>query len=149
MRVRVVLDTNIVLSALLFSQGRLAWIRQGWQAGQLTPLVCKDTAEELLRVLAYPKFKLNPEDRDELLADFLPWAEVITVPETLPDIPECRDPHDRIFLVLTRIADVDALVTGDNDLLTLREEFRIPILTADELKTCMDRGLPSLSSPAG
>lgn len=41
---RVVLDTNIVLSALIFSAGRLAWIRQAWQQQQLQPLVCRETA---------------------------------------------------------------------------------------------------------
>ncbi|MFP7864029.1 putative toxin-antitoxin system toxin component, PIN family [Pseudomonas aeruginosa] len=56
---RVVLDTNIVLSALIFNAGRLAWIRHAWQQQQLQPLVCRETASELLRVLAYPKFKLS------------------------------------------------------------------------------------------
>jgi len=138
MRVRVVLDTNIVLSALVFSQGRLAWMRQGWQSGQLTPLVCKDTAEELLRVLAYPKFKLSPEDRDELLADFLPWAETVKLPKRWPKLPDCRDPDDRVFLALAKVAEADALVTGDADLLVLREAFALPILTADEFKRLLD-----------
>lgn len=47
---RVVLDTNIVLSALLFTSGRLAWIRHAWQGRQLQPLVCRETVNELLLV---------------------------------------------------------------------------------------------------
>jgi putative PIN family toxin of toxin-antitoxin system len=137
MSLRVVLDTNIVLSALLFQTGRLSWIRQAWQGESIKPVVCRDTAGELMRVLTYPKFRLTPEDRDELLTDFLPWAEVVTLPEVSPEIPDCRDPHDRIFLTLARIAEADALVTGDSDLLALREEFKIPILTAEELKTLL------------
>ena len=137
MSVRVVLDTNVVLSALLFRQGRLAWIRQAWQSQQLTPLVCKETAEELLRVLTYPKFKLTAEDQEELLADFLPWAEAATLPDPWPEIPHCRDPHDQVFLALTKLTEADALVTGDNDLLALRECFKTPILTPDELKTLL------------
>lgn len=60
---RVVLDTNIVLSALLFNNSRLAWGRRGWQAKKIRPLVCTETVNELLRVLAYPKFKLTAEEQ--------------------------------------------------------------------------------------
>lgn len=134
MSLRVVLDTNIILSALLFKKGRLSWIRAAWQDFRIRPVLCKDTAAELMRVLTYPKFKLTPEDREELLADFLPYTEVITLPDRHPETPVCRDPDDQIFLVLARIADVDALVSGDDDLLTLRNDFKLPILTAEELQ---------------
>jgi len=50
---RVVLDTNIVLSALLFNAGRLAWVRHAWQRQRVQPLVCRATVNELMRVLAY------------------------------------------------------------------------------------------------
>ena len=53
---RVVLDTNLVLSALVFSHGRLGPLRRAWQAGLCMPLVSAVTAAELLRVLQYPKF---------------------------------------------------------------------------------------------
>ena len=138
MSLRVILDTNIVLSALLFTKGRLAWIREAWQDKCITPIICRETAEELLRVLTYPKFKLSLEDREELLADFLPWAEVAALPNPWPEIPHCRDPHDHIFMALAKVADADALVTGDKDLLTLRDSFKTPILTADELKSLLD-----------
>lgn len=142
MSLRVVIDTNFVLSALLFRKGRLSWMRQAWQGETIKPVVCRETAAELMRALAYPKFKLTPEDRDELLADFLPWAEVAKIPDKPPETPLCRDPKDQIFLVLARIAEADALVTGDNDLLTLRDEFRLPILTAEELKTLLNETHP-------
>jgi len=137
MSLRVVIDTNIVLSALLFKKGRLSWIRHAWQNKSITPIVCRETAAELMRVLTYPKFKLTAEDQEELLADFLPWAEVVTLPKPWPNIPECRDAHDHVFLALARFAEVEALVTGDNDLLTLRDGFNLPILTAKELKNLL------------
>ncbi len=137
MSLRVVIDTNIVLSALLFQKGRLSWVRHAWQNATVTPVVCRETAAELMRVLTYPKFKLTAEDRNESLADFLPWAEIVTLPEKWPEIPECRDAHDHVFLALARFAEVDALVTGDNDLLTLRDGFNPPILTAKELKNLL------------
>ena len=130
---RVVCDTNTVVSALLFSKGRLAWLRTAWREGGVIPVVCKATVAELLRVLAYPKFRLSPDEREELLGDFLPFAEVVDAGDA-PDVVRCRDPDDRIFLELASMAGVDVLVTGDNDLLMLSDHFRIPILTPAELR---------------
>ena len=57
---RVVLDTHVVLSALLFGGGPAGRVRAGWQEGRFVPLVSTATAQELVRVLAYPKFRLSP-----------------------------------------------------------------------------------------
>jgi putative PIN family toxin of toxin-antitoxin system len=138
MTCRVVLDTNILLSALLFSVGRLAWIRHAWQRQQLHPMVCRDTVNELLRVLAYPKFKLSAQEQKDLLGDFLPYAEVVTLPIPWPDLPFCRDEKDQVFLVLAHVGEADALVTGDADILVMRDVFSGRILTADELATQMN-----------
>ena len=134
---RIVLDTNIVLSALLFDTGRLAWIRHAWQHQQFQPLVCRDTVQELLRVLAYPKFKLSAEAQKDLLGDFLPYAEVITLPDPWPYLPACRDEKDQVFLVLAHVGGADTLVTGDADLLALRGQVPELIWTADELAAQM------------
>ncbi len=131
---RVVLDTNIVLSALIFSGGRLAWIRHAWQRQQLQPIVCKETINELLRVLAYPKFKLAIEEQQELLADFLPYADVVALPHPWPDLPVCRDEKDQMFLVLAQVGKAEVLVTGDADLLSMHEaSLSFQILPADQL----------------
>jgi putative PIN family toxin of toxin-antitoxin system len=132
---RIVLDTHIVLSALLFAKGRLAWIRQAWQRQQFQPLVCQASVSELLRILAYPKFKLSVMEQKELLADFLPYTEVIELPAPWPDLPACRDEKDQVFLVLAHVGRADALVTGDADILAMREAFPNLILTAEELAT--------------
>jgi putative PIN family toxin of toxin-antitoxin system len=113
------LDTNVVLSALVFASGPTARLRLAWQAGHCLPLVSRATAAELLRVLAYPKFKLGTAEREELLADYLPYAEVVTVPEPPPATPDCRDPHDLPFLHLALAGRAQTLITGDQDLLVL------------------------------
>lgn len=128
---RVVLDTNVVVSAIAFTSGRLAWIRHAWQHGRLTPLACTETMTELLRVLAYPKLRLDEEDRSSLLADFVPFAEVVRLPDPWPDVPVCRDPHDRVFLALAVAGSAEALVTGDADLLAVGSAGAIPILTPE------------------
>lgn len=131
-QLRVVCDTNTVVSALLFAQGRLAWLRTAWREGSTVPLVCRETAAELLRVLTYPKFRLSPAEQEELLGDFLPYAEVCELRHS-PEAPPCRDPHDRVFLQLALSTQADALLTGDADLLALKAHFPIPIITPAEL----------------
>jgi len=131
---RTVLDTNAVLSSLVFTGGPAARLRQAWQAGRLLPLVSTTTVQELMRVLAYPKFKLTGDEQQELLADYLPWAEVVTVPEPPPRVPACRDIHDLPFLHLAVAGRADVLVTGDADLLALavpgtRPRLRCRVLT--------------------
>lgn len=64
MIMRVVLDTNTVLSALLFRKGRLSWLRQVWQQGQLVGLVSEATLRELRRVLNYSKFKFSSTEQE-------------------------------------------------------------------------------------
>ena len=58
---RVVLDTNVVVLALLFT-GISSKLVQLWQGGAITALVSRSILEEYLRVLSYPKFKLSEGD---------------------------------------------------------------------------------------
>ena len=129
---RVVIDTNLVLSALVFAQGRLSPLRLAWQGAHCQPLVSSVTAAELIRVLAYPKFKLTTEDQQELLADYLPYCATVRIPVKLPATPACRDKFDLPFLQLAVVGKADYLVTGDQDLLALVGQFVCPIITADE-----------------
>lgn len=131
---RVVLDTNVLVSALLFRGGRLAWLREAWQRGRIVPLAARETVEELLRVLEYPKFRLTMEDRQELLADFLPFAEIVAPPKKPARLPVCRDPDDVMFLQAAVAGNADALVTGDSDLLALSGQTGLAILTPEALR---------------
>lgn len=117
---RAVLDTNCLISALIFRQGKTAALRQLWQAGALKPLVCRETVTELIRVLSYPKFCLSRDEAEILLAEFLPWAESVTLSAPCAAIPELRDPDDAVFLRLARSAAADYLISGDRHLLEVR-----------------------------
>jgi uncharacterized protein len=134
---RVVLDTNVVLSALLFARGRLAPLRMAWQLRAFHPLVSKPTTEELMRALTYPKFKLTPEDRLELVADYLPYCTVVRVPAKPPRTPPCRDRFDVAFLQLAVAGKADYLVSGDKDLLDLAGQIRCAIVTPERFLSVM------------
>ena len=130
---RWVLDSNVLVSALLFPAGRSTWIRDAWRSGTIVPLANRRTTTELIRALCHPRFGLSPREREDLLADYLPHCESVSV-STPPPVLHCRDPFDRPFPELAVAGDADALVTGDKDLHSLAPTFPIPILTpADAL----------------
>ena len=127
---RVVFDTNVILSALLFKSGRVSWVFGLWISGKVVPLVSKETVSELLRVLAYPKFALTPQEQQTVLEAFLPYAEVVVPGRCVPP-PECRDPHDIPFLILAAKGNADYLVTGGRDLLAVKDFDACPIVTPE------------------
>lgn len=130
---RVVLDTNVVLSALVFTQGRLAPLRSAWRQASFQPLVSAATVAELVRSLSYPKFRLSAAEQQELLADYLPYCDTVRMHSDPPGNVECRDPFDVEFLQLAIVGKADHLVTGDKDLLTLADKSPCPIITAEQL----------------
>lgn len=122
------LDTNAVLSALVFGGGSAGQLRLAWQGGRCRPLVSTATVQELIRVLAYPKFRLGADEQHQLLADYLPWATSARIADPLPAIPHCRDRFDAPFLHLAEAGRVDVLVSGDRDLLALAGQTRFAVL---------------------
>lgn len=131
---RVVFDTNVVVSALVFG-GRLGWLRVAWGARTVTPVVCRETVAEVLRVLAYGKFRLTQAEQHVLLRDYLPAAETVRLPHPPPVLPmKCRDREDEVFLQLALASGADALCSGDADLLALREAAAVTIISPDELR---------------
>ena len=81
---RIVVDTNVLVSGLLFD-GKPGELIKLWKEGRIVPLCSKEIVREYLRVLAYPKFELSESDIDFLLAhEILPYFEVLTVPPGKP-----------------------------------------------------------------
>jgi uncharacterized protein len=117
------------VSALLFADGRLAWLRKHWREAGCVPLISRDTAAELTRVLQYPKFHLSSDDRRELLAEYLPYCEIVEVRRRCNSV--CRDANDQPFLDLAQSGKAGLLVSGDRDLLALAGETRFLIETPE------------------
>ncbi len=132
-KLRVVLDTNVILSALLFG-GRLEFIRRAWKRGKLTLLFSEDTLEELVKVLHYPKFALTEEEIDFLLyVEILPYSETVEVKFRVEE-EVCRDSDDVKFLECAVSGRADFVVSGDKELLSVGEIEGIKIITPAELK---------------
>jgi putative PIN family toxin of toxin-antitoxin system len=109
----------------------LTWLRAAWAAQTVTPVVCRETITELLRVLAYPKFIL--------LAQYLPFCETVTLPSVWPELSAvCRDRDDVAFIALTLSAGADHLVSGDTDLTVLRDT--VPVISVTDLRGMLGGG---------
>ena len=129
---RIVFDTTVVLSALVFDGGLLVWLRAHWRDGGCIPLTSRETGGELVRILGYRKFGLTVERRNELLADYLPYCEIVEATRKCSVV--CRDAKDQMFLDLAQSGKADVLVSGDRDLLVLAGRTKFLIETPEEYR---------------
>ena len=124
----VVLDTNILISALLF-RGELSRIVDLWKKGKFIPLLSKETFEEFRTVLEYPKFSLTAEELRVIIEEeVLPYFDIIEIEGKIRRI--CRDPDDDKFIACAESASADLIVTGDMDLLDIGRYKSVRIITA-------------------
>ena len=127
---RVVLDTNVLISALLF-RGGLSKIVGLWQKGKIIPVISKETFGELLTVLEYPKFSLTQEEMDLIIKyEILPYFEIVEVVKEVKGIS--RDPEDDKFISCAISGSTDYIVSGDKDLFDLKQYKSIKIIKASD-----------------
>ena len=134
--IRVVLDTNVLMSALLFKE-ELSRIVGLWRAGKMVPIISKETFHELRAVLEYPKFSLSRAEIKSLIEnEILPFFEVVHVSKHVKGV--CRDPADDKFISCAISANADCIVTGDKDLFDLKEYPSIRIIHASDFIKMFD-----------
>ena len=128
--VKVVVDTNVLVSALLFG-GKPGKLIPLWQRGKIRPLASKEIIDEYLRVITYPKFKLAEEEINFLLyQEILPYFEVIDV-ESGPRII-IKDSEDDKFIRCALAGKAKCIVSGDRHLLAIKTYRKIKILTPSD-----------------
>lgn len=129
---RVVLDTNVFVSALLFS-GQASRLVKLWEQGTIVPLLSRETLNEIIRVLTYTKFDLKEKEiRSIIDEDILPYVETVKVTRRIEGI--CPDPGDDIFLSCAVNGKASAIVSGDSHSLNLKEFEGIPIIKITDVK---------------
>lgn len=130
---RLVLDTNILISALLSEQSLPAQILAHWRKGQFTLLCCDEQIEELRRVTRYPKIRerLPSALAGRLINELHGLAAMI---DRLPEVDVSRDRWDNYLLALAEAGDAQFLVTGVKaDLLSLDRRGKTRIVTARQV----------------
>lgn len=127
---RVVVDTNVLLSAALLPQRVPAvLVDRLLRDGGL--VFSKPTFAELETRIWKPKFDryLSMETRRDLLRDFDASASWVTVPEEIAQLAFSRDASDDIFVQTALAANAHRLITGDEDLLVLHSVDALHIVT--------------------
>lgn len=126
---RIVLDTNVFVSALITKHTPPDLLYQAWEAGAFQLVTSVAQLNELQRVLAYEK--LHPYiAREEAGALLDTIGAAVDVVDSLPRIEASPDPDDNVIVATAMAGNADLLVTGDkSDLLRLESVGGIPIVT--------------------
>lgn len=124
---RVVFDTALLLRSLLAGSSAALALRQSWQDAACQPLVDADAARGLMLALGAPSLGLSAAQQQELLADFLPYAQVVQRPQTSQPLrPQRGLPLlQRQALTLARQARARWLVSDSPALQAYFERHRV------------------------
>jgi hypothetical protein len=127
---RVVLDINILVSALIVQMGHPAAIYRAWQEGHFTLLTCAEQLDELRATLYKPAIaeRIKPYKAGRLINEMKELTETVGL---LPRVKRSPDPDDDFLLALSEAGKADYLVTGDKGgLLTLDHHKGTRIVSA-------------------
>ena len=111
---RVILDTNVLLGALISPHGPPELIFRAWRAARFELVTSLAQLEELRRASRYPKLKaILPAHRVGTMVNNMQRAIVLDVLPSLPEAMDLNDPNDAFLLAMALASDADYLVTGD------------------------------------
>jgi putative PIN family toxin of toxin-antitoxin system len=125
---RVILDTNILLSALLSPRGTSAKLLAAWERKRFTLVACDALIAELREVAGRPFFRarLRASTAELLAAGVRDFSLFCPNP---PSGPAAPDPKDSYLLALAEASQAEFLVTGDKELLSLKLHRSTRIIT--------------------
>jgi putative PIN family toxin of toxin-antitoxin system len=130
---RIVLDANVVISALIRPDSVPGRILSAAIAGTtVRAIVSEPLLEELHDALQYPRLQRHLKMTATAAAEFILLLEQVTEPVRLADHPApgiCRDPDDEPYLQTALAGRAEYIVSGDRDLLALAAVEHIPIIT--------------------
>ncbi len=140
---RIVFDTNIWISALLFPDSVAGLMIARWQKqSQFDLVISEHILQEIKRVLGYPKIakrlKWEPEQIEQYITDLSFLAEIVDTEDCNVVVPD--DPNDSPILATLIKGEADYLITGDADLLNLQTQY--PILTLAEFSYKLNQESP-------
>ena len=133
---KIVVDTNLIVSAVITSHGNPAKILGLFRKNLIEIVISEEIAAEIQKVLNYPKIKKRHGWSSEETKRFVKGIKefcIVVVPKTQPEIIVTKDASDDKFLDCALAGEVDYIVTGDKHLLNLGQYSGIPIITPEQL----------------
>jgi len=134
---RVILDTNVLVAALMVSDGPPHHLYEAFLNDRFTLITSDTQIEEFSRVTRYPaiRSRIRPAQAGRLLNAVRSLSVLL---ERLPRGSVSRDPHDDYLLAMAKAGDADYLVTGDKaGVLALRRHGKTEIVTARKMVTIL------------
>lgn len=129
---RLVIDTNILISALISKHTPPFQLYRAWRAGAFELITSQEQLNEITRVMAYKKLQryFTPSEAQEMISGIATYATCIA---SLPVITRSPDPDDNLILAAAVAGHADYVVSGDkSDMLALNAVEGIPIITAKQ-----------------
>lgn len=141
---KIVLDTNVFVSAVLSHGTAPDLLYQHWLSGAIEVVTSEEQLDELRRVFAYPKIaqRISSEQAKEVLDNLDADATLVA---SLPEVKLSSDPDDNLILATAIAGGVDLLVSGDKKhLLPIGDAEGIPILAPQQalerIEASLDQG---------
>lgn len=132
---RVVLDSNLIISALINGAGVPLGVLEAWRRGRFALVLSEEQLEELRRVTRYERLRplITAAAAGVLLNELRAHAQMLS---DLPHVDRSRDPADNFLLAMVQAGEADVLVTGDkHDLLSIGTFQRTRTITARQFLT--------------
>ena len=131
---KLVLDTNTLVSAF-FWEGNESKLFEKIEEGKILLFTSLEILKEAEEVLKRPKFKevimSTKQTPNEIIQKIISISHIVFGPKL--NINICRDPNDNMFIECAINAKADYIVSGDKDLLTLKEYANVKIVTTSEM----------------
>jgi len=127
---RVVLDTNVLVSAII-SDGKSRELLRRGIANQFSIITSDLILKELVTVLNRPKFKTSEDEINRIIRAFIKSAEIVSVKSKLEAVKQ--DPKDNIIIETAYDGNADIVVSGDSHLLVLKAFRGIKIMTVENM----------------
>jgi len=126
---KAIIDTNLIISALIVEHSLPFQLLQAWENQKFTLLISPELLDEIKEVLGREelkkKYHFSTDKINSLLISLRSAAELV---RSLPyeDLPfHCRDPKDNILLAAVFGGEASHLITGDKDILVLKEKAHL------------------------
>lgn len=128
---RVVLDTAVVFSAMVFGGPVAARLRRAWRHGFCRPMVCRNTLLDLTHHLGRAQLGFSAAEQQQMLGEYLPYVLKIRVPAVVLPADASAEPAGLAFVQLAMAGQAHVLVSSDAALLAMQERLPFAVLALE------------------